>query len=133
MKRVSVRAALIAAIARDVTELVKRDRFHELEMVMELTGYMSNRSWSTSHRMGRAIIALSAVLERSWLESTAHGASFYCHFSGKLDWHRANARGDRTLRDAGIDIDARNAKEAREEKKARAKRAARKNRDRRSL
>lgn len=109
----AVRARLVASIARDVGALVNRDRFRSLELVMEATGYLSNRGSSTSQTLGDAIVALANVIEASWLEGTARCAAFERVFDRTNEegispvsrpgrWRRADAAADRVVRRAGL-------------------------------
>lgn len=124
--RKSVRDALIAAIERDVTCLVRRNLLDELESVMELTGYVNNGHALSSKRLGKAIIALASAIDRDMLEGLAHGAAFYLARSVGAKYDRADVIGDQTLRDAGVDVERRNAKIKADEERimAQARRAA---------
>lgn len=112
----SVRASLVASIARDVEYLVKRDEFRKLEGLMETTGYLSNQGSQSSRSLGDAIVALATVLDMRSLEDVAHVATFCRHINPnrrrKGDWDRANAIADEALRAAGVDVVLRNAKAA---------------------
>lgn len=101
VRRVS-RSALVASIRRDVAHLVDHDHFCALQMVMESTGYLNNRTRTTSKELGAAIVALAGVLDGTWLVSAARAAAFERAFrrSGMIEpyepgrWERADAAAD---------------------------------------
>ena len=70
------RAALVAAIARDVAYLVGQGEAGKLGHVIEATGFADNGAPDTSESLGAAIVALAAVIGQDWLEDTAHAAAF---------------------------------------------------------
>jgi hypothetical protein len=99
VKATTYRAFLVAAVTRDVNDLVRRNRFRDLEMVMEATGYLSNQTSQTTRSLGNAIIALASGLDLDWLEATAGVASFHRHYKGRdtAAWEHANASSEQML------------------------------------
>ncbi len=110
MSRKSIREALMESVERDVAGLVRRDLLDELEHVLELTGYANNGHPVSSKRLGRTIVALAGAIDRDILEGLAHGAAFYLARIAGAGYDRADAIGDQALRNAGVDVERRNAK-----------------------
>jgi hypothetical protein len=96
------RRALIDNIRNDVAELIERDHYLSLRLVMESTGYLSNRVATTSAQIGAAIIALANILEPFWLRTTASAAAFEravrrnkTNFRSRGAWSTAQRAADR--------------------------------------
>ncbi len=70
------RTAYLDIVKRSVDDLVKRDRFAALEVVLDSTGYLFNRTTGTSAEVGAAIVALASVISLDDLRATAEEAAF---------------------------------------------------------
>lgn len=113
---------VIAVNVRYLVNLGSLSSFRRLEGIEELTGWMSNRSYSTHKRLADGIEALASVADRETLIQVAHGAAFYRHFNPKrrsdCGWDLAAMIADDALRACGVDVDKRNAKAERDEQRA---------------
>lgn len=105
---------LVAIVTENVRAIARSDSqraFRKLEIVMEATGYMSNRQAQTSESIANAIIALAGAIEHHWLVSTASCAVFERNFNRERrtagGWERATRCADKALASAGISPEAR--------------------------
>lgn len=105
MTRAKIRAALVAAVERDVRWLVEHKMRGQLDALTELAGWIWNyQSVPPTRQLGKTLIALAPVLPMEHLEHLAHGAAFYRHHD-QLGFDRADELADQVLRDAGVDVD----------------------------
>jgi hypothetical protein len=82
-----IRTALLAALKRDVAELVRKDDIDGLLETLSLTGYDTTKANVTSHGIGRAIVTIASLLvdDVARLAKVAHTATFHRYFFGYRD------------------------------------------------
>lgn len=100
------RAALLAALERDVAELVKHDDMDGLDDTLANTGYMSNWTSHTCEDLGRGIMALAPLLDVDDLACVVHTAAWHRHRgpSSMAERARAESLANATLAEVGPDI-----------------------------
>lgn len=73
-------AQYLEVIKRSVEQLVAADRFLALEYAMESTGYLNNRSRTTSAELGSAIVALARIVDATTLRGIVSAVVFENQF-----------------------------------------------------
>lgn len=104
-KKDRIRQALIESIKRDVPVLLKIDRAHHLNEVMDLTGFMSNFTTHTAKDLAGAIVALAPLLAMEDLCNVAHAARHGVVRSRRRSYDYAQKVADDAVRACGVDVE----------------------------